>query len=595
MKTPVPLSNAVKWLGNAASRARRIPEQIFGDISWHPPRWLSRTGENWSRLESAYPRLIAPAIITIFLISCAGSWTWNWYSHLPKPRRVSVKIVPVEVTKLEKELKIPRLVVYFSESAARLEDLKKSSVQGPQLQPRLNGAWRWLQADILVFEPTDDWPADQKFRVVFDKKFFPSHVLMERFVYETQTPSFEIAIKQLELYQDPTNPTQRAVTATLELTHAVDPGELDRHLQFTMVAGSNIFSPNDPAPHFSITYGLHRRVAFVHSSPITLPERDDFVKLTLNKGVRTAQGDAQTKNSLEQKLRVPSIASMFQIDSIQTTIARNKNGEPEQLVVLTTTADIGTRELAKALEIKLLPKRKIPETDKAEEETEDVEQTRDEPAGSDDETDASEQPTTSDLKESERWKSETDVPDDVLDNARPVACVSLPSEKAQDRQHAFRIRVETDGEREENHPSAAEAVTDFAAITARLKPCPFNAESFSAAGKTRCKSKARVVFLRLTAKRNCRSAPAGWVRSNSKSAGWPQRRSIIWSAKPKDNFSTRISSFPITSIKKTFRGLRSSDKASPSKTSGKQTIRRSILASICASRPTAGANAVCFS
>src|SRR5438309_1106625 len=272
MKTPAPLSNAMKWVANAAGRIRRIPGQIFGDISWHPPRWLSRTGENWSRLESAYPRLIAPAIITIFLISCAGSWTWNWYSHLPKPRRVSVKIVPVEVTKLEKELKIPRLVVYFSESAARLEDLKKSSVQGPQLQPRLNGAWRWLQADILVFEPTDDWPADQKFRVVFDKKFFPSHVLMERFVYETQTPSFEIAIKQLELYQDPTNPTQRAVTATLELTHAVDPGELDRHLQFTMVAGSNIFSPNDPAPHFAITYGLHRRVAFVHSSPIRSEE-----------------------------------------------------------------------------------------------------------------------------------------------------------------------------------------------------------------------------------------------------------------------------------------------------------------------------------
>jgi len=400
MKTPAPLSNAIKWVASAAGRARRFPEQIFGDISWRPPRWLSRCRENWSRLEHAYPRQIAPAIVTIFLVSCAGAWTWNWYSHLPKPRRVSVKIAPIEVTKLEKDLKFPRLVVYFSESAARLEDLKRPSVQGVHLQPKLNGAWRWLQADILVFEPTEDWPADLKFRVVFDEKFFPNHVLMERFVYEMQTPPFGIAIKQLELYQDPTNPTQRAVTATLELTHAVDPGELDRHLQFTMVGGSNIFS--DPAPHFSIIFGLHRRVAFVHSSPITLPERDDFVKLTLSKGVRTAQGGAQTKNSVEQKLRIPSIASMFQIDSIQTTIARNKNGEPEQLVVLTTTADIGMRELAKALEIRLLPKRKIPDADKADEETEDAQQTRDESAGSDNENDSSEAPATSELKESER-------------------------------------------------------------------------------------------------------------------------------------------------------------------------------------------------
>src|SRR5438876_4910323 len=137
---------------------------------------------------------------------------------------------------------------------------------------------------------------------------------------------------------------------------------------------------------------------------------------------------------------------MFQNDSIQTTIARNKNGEPEQLIVLTTTAEIGTRELAKALEIRLLPKRKIPEPDKAAEETEDAEQTRDESAGSDNENDSSEAPATSELKESERWKSETDVPDDILDNARPITHVPLPSEKAQDRQHAFRVRVETDGE-----------------------------------------------------------------------------------------------------------------------------------------------------
>jgi hypothetical protein len=169
MKTPAPLSNAIKWAASAAGRIRRIPGQIFGDISWRPPRWLSRCGENWSRLEHAYPRQIAPVIVTIFLVSCAGAWTWNWYSHLPKPRRVSVKIAPIEVTKLEKDLKFPRLVVYFSESAARLEDLKRPSVQGVQLQPYLNGAWRWLQADILVFEPTEDWPADLKFSIVFDK------------------------------------------------------------------------------------------------------------------------------------------------------------------------------------------------------------------------------------------------------------------------------------------------------------------------------------------------------------------------------------------------------------------------------------------
>ena len=322
------------------------------------------------------------------------------------------------------------------------------SVQGVRLEPHLNGAWRWVQADILVFEPTEDWPADQKFRVIFDKNFFPRHVSMERLVYETRTPPFSIAIKELEIYQDPTNPTRREISATLELTHAVDPGELERHVQLTMVGGSNIFPPNDPAPHFTTSYGLHRRVAYIHSSQIVLPEHEDFLNLTVTKGIRTAQGGAQTQDAREQKLRIPSVASMFQIDSIQTIIARDKNGEPEQLIVLTTTADISTRALAKALQIRLLPKRKLSDAEKAAEiETEgDPDQTSDDAAGSSDETDSTDDSVGSQVKEVELWKSATDVPDDVLDAARPVAFAPVESEKPQGRQHVFRIRVESDGE-----------------------------------------------------------------------------------------------------------------------------------------------------
>src|SRR5207247_3647477 len=87
----------------------------------------------------------------------------------------------------------------------------------------------------VVFIQSEYWPADQKFRIFFDKKFFPPQVLMERLVYEAQTLPFTIVISQLELYQDPANPKQRQVTATLELTHAVEPGEMDRHIQLLMI------------------------------------------------------------------------------------------------------------------------------------------------------------------------------------------------------------------------------------------------------------------------------------------------------------------------------------------------------------------------
>ena len=39
--------------------------------------------------------------------------------------------------------------------------------------------------------------------------------------------------------------------------------------------------------------------------------------------------------------------------------------KPAQLIVLTTTADITTRDLSKALQIRLLPKRKLSDAEKA--------------------------------------------------------------------------------------------------------------------------------------------------------------------------------------------------------------------------------------
>src|SRR5437867_8161775 len=285
---------------------KKVALAVFGRVQWSPPRWLSQGRAVFSGFNRAHPLIAASGILAILLLFCGGAWTWHWYQHRPKPRYVSVKIEPIPVTKLEKDLTFPTLDLRFSESAARLEELKKTSVAGVRLDPPLAGKWMWANDKHLFFKPTEDWPADQKFKVIFDKKFFPPHIKLERLTYEFQTPPFQIAIKQLELYQDPANPTQRQITATLDLTHAVEPGELDRHIQLEMIGGSAVFPPSDPAPHFTLSYGLHRRLAYLRSSNVTLPDKEDFMKVELSKGVRTAQGGAQTRDAAEQKLIISS-------------------------------------------------------------------------------------------------------------------------------------------------------------------------------------------------------------------------------------------------------------------------------------------------
>src|SRR5437660_6058923 len=403
---------------------KKVALAVFGRVQWSPPRWLSQGRAVFSRFNRAHPLIAASGRLAILLLFCGGAWTWHWYQHRPKPCDVRVKIEPISVTKLEKDLTFPTLDLRFSYSAARLEDLKKTSVPGVRLDPPLAGKWMWANDQHLFFKPAEDWPADQKFKIIFDKKFFPPHVLVERFVYEFTTPPFEIAIKDLQLYQDPSDPTQRQITATLELTHAVEPGELERHLQLLMIGGSTIFPPNDPAPHFALTYGLHKRIAYLRSSNVTLPEdKEDFLKLKLSKGVRTAQGGAETREAREQKLRIPSTGTAFQIDSIAATIARTKNGEPEQVLVLTTTADISGSELGKAIQIRLLPKREAEKTKETESESSDSEtadqgnSNNENTRSANSEEDESDETTQS---EGSKWQSPTDVPDDILEQAKRI-------------------------------------------------------------------------------------------------------------------------------------------------------------------------------
>src|SRR5437868_8667659 len=129
MNTTAFAARAKQRLSTLGTACRQLPRQLFGNFSYRPPAWLARTIRRWQEIERAHKRLVGTSILALFLISCGGAWTWNWYQHLPKPRRVSAKVQPIEVTKLEKDLKFPRLVVYFSEPAARLEDLKKPAIQ----------------------------------------------------------------------------------------------------------------------------------------------------------------------------------------------------------------------------------------------------------------------------------------------------------------------------------------------------------------------------------------------------------------------------------------------------------------------------------
>ncbi|MFL6590795.1 MAG: alpha-2-macroglobulin [Chthoniobacterales bacterium] len=446
-----PLIRPFAWL---ARWLRKIFRTAFGQFSYRPPQWFQRGFTRVAMFRRGHPVLVAMLVLIAFVLTTGSIWTWKWYKRQPKPHTVSAQVAAIPVTPLEKELKFPALTVEFSESAARLDDLKNPALQRVRLDPPVAGAWKWINDHTLAFVPTQDWPADRKFQVIFDRELFPPHVRMEKLQYEASTPGFRANLKDVTLSEDAKEPGVQRVLATLELSHSVEPGELEKFLNLAMTGGSNVFAPNDPAPHFTITYGLHNRQAYVRTSPITLPAEEDWMKLILRDGLRTVQGGAELKEPVEQKTQIPSKATAFKIKSVDSSIVRNKEGEPEQILNIETSSDIATPDLAKAVHVYLLPKKEGEKTEEPDEDSSSEEVSESTEATSSSETAKSDEETSSDGDEETtdskspdtKWANAEEVTEEILERATVIKLTPIPTEKEFARDHHFKFRIESDGQ-----------------------------------------------------------------------------------------------------------------------------------------------------
>ena len=326
---------------------------LLGDFNWNRPPWVTRAA---SRVRSH--RLLTTAITLAVVVAASGGWwTWNWYQRQPKPKRVSVTVEPIRVTKLEKDLHPGSLTIVFDSSAAKLEQIGKPVSSGIRLEPATAGEWSWKGDRRLTFEPKNDWPADQKYRVTLAKSLFPRHVLLDRYTVDVPSPAFAASLKESEFYQDPRDPAIKQVVATLEFTHSVDRAMLENHIALSLLGGSPVFKEGDAARPFAVTYGLHDRLAYIRSVPLQLPEREDFMRVKIAKGIATTQGGALTHEELQAKVRVPDIGSFFKIEESKGKIVRNEDGQPEQLLIIGTTAAARSEDIQKSLHVYLLPKK----------------------------------------------------------------------------------------------------------------------------------------------------------------------------------------------------------------------------------------------
>ncbi|MGH8047249.1 MAG: MG2 domain-containing protein, partial [Chthoniobacterales bacterium] len=398
---------------------RRILVSLLGSFQWQPPGWLAGLG----RLLLRHRRWVAAALVAI--VAVTGGWVW--VCSLPQPVTVQATVESPGVSPWDSDGIHPQpLRIRFDGSVAPLEQLDhriqltmsgdpRSAVaiagkegrpvpKGIRMEPEIAGKWFWESDSTLCFQPTGDWPAATKYSVTLDRGVVAPHIRLTSYRYDWKTPDFSASVREIAFYQNPKDLSVKQIVATVDLSHQADEASLAAHAEFFML-GRRTKEPLD------VHYDSLHRVAYLRSKPLVLPTHEDFVKLTLSKGMRTVQGGATTRDAVEAKCNVPDIYSFFRISDSGAGIVMNDDGDPEQVLTVSTTCAIKSADLAKALSIRILPPHK-PDADGT----------------------------------PRRWEGPREINTDALANSRTVAFETLPTRDSVTTEHAFRFRMPEDGQ-----------------------------------------------------------------------------------------------------------------------------------------------------
>jgi alpha-2-macroglobulin len=331
--------------------------QLFGTFSWNSPPWLKYLlggihplfqPNSWRGVAWIGGFMI---LLTTFTVSV------YFYQHRYKPILITAQMSPP--TNLRDELKID-FVKEASNTFASVAPLKqfgKVLHTGIEIDPSIQGQWRWIGDSQLIFTPATDWPAGQTYQIAFDKTVFDQNVNLKAHRYRFSTKPLGIDLYDLRLYQDLKDPNVLKIVGTLEFNFPVDRDSLLERVKFMMQEikndGLDISPEHIP---LAITYDEFDRKAYIESAPLKLPTAPRFVNLMIDAGVKAAKGPSKSKAPITQKLLIPSFGSFLQVKAVDATIQRDNQENPEQILHLETTVGISSEELLRHLKVYVLPK-----------------------------------------------------------------------------------------------------------------------------------------------------------------------------------------------------------------------------------------------
>ncbi|MFZ2168886.1 MAG: alpha-2-macroglobulin, partial [Methylococcaceae bacterium] len=385
---------------------------LFGIVHWQQPFWLCAVksgfadGFQYARKKPLISLLILSAIL---LAGAAGWFGYHWWQSRPQPVKIDFVIQAPENRDIENNAPPNPLVVTFNASVAPLAMVDKEVQKGISTSPAIAGRWHWLDDKILEFRPGKDWPVDQSFQVKLEKSLVAAQIKLARREFSFNTPEFTAKLDKAEFYQDPLLAALKKAVIHIQFSHPVDSLSLAKQIKLAIRERKP--EAKEQSIPFTITYDKLKLNAFVHSGSLPVPRSGQQVIFTLSDDAKAEGSDAHIAKPLTATVDIPGLYNGLTINDVQLTVTPNSQTQlQDQILVLNTTLPVHEREMAKAVEVWLLPQY---------------------------------HPGT---PESERtynhyWNPE-EVTAEILKLSTPVPLEALPAEHEYTQTHSFRVQAD---------------------------------------------------------------------------------------------------------------------------------------------------------
>ncbi|MDP5460175.1 alpha-2-macroglobulin [Alishewanella sp. SMS8] len=353
--------------------------RLFGQLSWAAPAWLAKLQQQ----AKAQPKRFGSALLIVLLALMSLALFTRYYWQLPKAPQVLAQVIAPgqgEIVQQE-EQPTPLLLRFYQEdpasdnaqladvnparislpittvnlSAAKLALIGESLAVGDTITPAIQGQWQWLDDNQLQFLPEQAWPAGQRYQITLPKTWFADKLALATREWSFDSPALNVAIEQLQFYQDPEQVSVRRILATLAFTHAVEQQSLQKALSLNLPQSAEKLGSKAQSVAYTLQSAEQGRVWYLQSEPISLPKQAQFLTFELAAGVKAQYGQGRTQEAQQQQVLIPDHATVLQISDAQLQLVRNAQAEPEQVLQLSLTDRVRFTDLTAHLQLYLLP------------------------------------------------------------------------------------------------------------------------------------------------------------------------------------------------------------------------------------------------